>query len=87
MYTIQRNVKKQVDKWGPDQQTSFDELKEACCNTQMLVYTDYNQTFILHTDRSLNELGDVSDNSDARRSPTKSEGNYSAYKVEFLALK
>ena len=32
---------------------AFDELKEACCVTPVLAYADYTQSFILHTDSSL----------------------------------
>ena len=63
----------------------------------MLAYADYKQPFILHTDSSLDGLGVVLYKKDgegklrviayASRSLTKSERNYPAHKLEFLALK
>ena len=51
--------KTRLKEWGPDQQMSFDKLKEHCCNAPVLAFADYKQPFILHTDRSLNVLGAV----------------------------
>ena len=51
--------KTRLIEWGPDQQMSFDELKEACCNTPVLAHADYKQPFILHTDSSFGGLGNV----------------------------
>ena len=68
---------------------SFDELKEACCNAPMLAYADYKQSFILHTDSSLDGLGAVLYQKDgegklrviayASKSLTKCERNYPAH--------
>ena len=76
---------------------SFDELKEACCNAPVLAYEDYKQPLILHTDGSFDGLGAVLYQKCgegklrvivyANRSLTKSERNYPAHKLEFLALK
>ena len=84
-------------EWGPDQQMSFDELKEACCNVLVLAYADYKQLFILQTDSSLDGLCSVLNQKDgegkfgiiayASRSLTKSERNYPGHNLEFLALK
>ena len=89
--------KTRLIEWGPDQQMSFDKLKEACYNAPVLAYADYKQPFILYTDSSLDGLGAVLYQKDgegklgviayANRSLTKSEGNYPAHKFEFLALK
>ena len=43
-------------EWGPDQEMSFDELKESSCNALVLAYADYKQPFVLHTDSSLDGL-------------------------------
>ena len=89
--------KTRLIEWGPDQQNSFDEVKEACCNAPVLAYTDYKQPFILHTDSSLDGLGVFLCLKDgegklrviayASRSLTKSERNYPAHILEFLAMK
>ena len=63
----------------------------------MLAYTDYRQKFKLYTDTSESGLGAVltqikEDNLErpiayASRTLSKSERNYNAHKLEFLALK
>ena len=76
---------------------AFEELKEACCVAPVLAYADYTQPFILHTDSSLDGLGAVLYQKDlggqhraiayASRSLNRSERNYPAQSLEFLALK
>ena len=63
---IKKGNKTSLIEWGPDQQMSFDELKEACCNAPVLAYVDYNQPFILHTNSSLDGLGAVLYQKDAK---------------------
>ena len=92
-----RANKKQFIEWGSKQQEAFETLKEALMSTPVLGYPNYEKPFILHTDASLEGLGAVlyqEDNegikrviSYASRSLSKSEKNYPAHKLEFLALK
>ena len=66
-------------------------------STPVLGYPNYEKPFILHTDASLEGLGAVLYQEDdkgikkvisyASRSLSKSEKNYPAHKLEFLALK
>ena len=89
--------KKQFIEWGSKQQEAFDTLKEALMSTPLLGYPNYEKPFILHTDASLEGLGAVLYQEDdkgikrvisyASRSLSKSEKNYPAHKLEFLALK
>ena len=82
--------------WGPSQQKAFDTLKEALMSPPILVYPDYDEPFVLHTDASGDGLGAVLCQerdglegvvSYASRSLSHSEKNYPAHKMEFLALK
>ena len=92
-----RANKKQLIEWGSKQQKAFDTLKEALMSTPVLGYPNYEKPFILHTDASLEGLGAVLYQEDdkgikrvisyASRSLSKSEKNYPAHKLEFLALK
>ena len=84
-------------KWTEIEQQAFDTLKSACVSAPVLGYADFSKPFILHTDSSLDGLGAVLyqiDENDhkkpiafASRGLTKSERNYPAHKLEFLALK
>ena len=92
-----RANKKQMIDWGSEQEEAFNTLKEACINAPVLGYPNYEQPFILHTDASTEGLGAVLYQKDddgkvrviayASRSLKKSERNYPAHKLEFLALK
>ena len=92
-----RANKKQLLDWGSEQEDAFNILKEACVNAPVLGYPNYEQPFILHTDASTEGLGAVLYQKDesgqvraiayASRSLKKSERNYPAHKLEFLALK
>ena len=71
-------------------------LKELCVNAPILAFPDYKLPFILHTDSSTEGLGAVLYQRQegklrviayASRSVTKTEANYPAHKLEFLALK
>ena len=83
-------------KWEEIHQYTFDKLKEMLTSPPILAYPDFDQPFELHTDASIQGLGAVlyqkQDGqkkviSFASRSLSKSEKNYSAFKLEFLALK
>jgi len=83
--------------WGDAQQVSFDTLKSKLTSPPVLAFADYTKPFILHTDASGTGLGAVllqqqEDSSErviayASRGLRRSERNYPAHKLEFLALK
>ena len=89
--------KQQTIIWGSEQQEAFDALKRACVSASILGYPIIGKPFILHTDASLDGLGAVlyQKNKEgktrviayASRSLSKSERNYAAHRLEFLALK
>ena len=89
--------KKRKVQWTDECQEAFDKLKEICSSTPILAYADYTKPFKLHTDASEKGLGAVlyqtqEDGSDrviafASRSLSKTERNYDAHRLEFLALK
>ena len=93
------NAKKKHSKvdWTDECQTAFDLLKETCTNTPILAYADYKKPFRLNTDASEQGLGAVlyqqQDDETFRviayasRTLSKTERNYDAHKLEFLALK
>ena len=83
-------------EWGPSQEESFHKLKYLLSSPPVLGYADYSKPFELHTDASTHGLGAVlyqeQDGvkrviSYASRGLSKSEANYSAHRLEFLALK
>lgn len=91
-----RKKRKSVFRWQEQEQMAFDRLIDACCSTPILAYADYGKPFVLHTDACSSGLGAVLyQNQDgkqrvigyASRSLNKSEKNYPAHKLEFLALK
>ena len=68
--------------------SAFKTLKELCTSTPILAYPDYQPPFILHTDSSSEGLGGkLRVIAYASRSVSKTEANYPAHKLEFLALK
>lgn len=82
--------------WAQEQETAFQKLKDAFCNPPVLGYANYQQPFELHTDTSSlglgavlyqNQDGHLRSISYASRGLSKSERNYPAHKLEFLALK
>ena len=93
------NAKKKHSKvdWTDECQTALELLKETCTNTPVLAYANYKKPFRLNTDASEKGLGAVlyQQQNDgtfrviayASRSLSKSERNYDAHKLEFLALK
>ena len=81
---------------GRAQQEAFDQLKEQLSSPPFLGYANYESPFELHTDASSNGLGallyqrqqgQLSVISYASRGLKRSEKNYPAAKLEFLALK
>ena len=84
-------------EWTAEGQQAFELLKQLCSQTPILAYTSYKKPFKLHTDASENGLGAVlyqkqDDGTDhviayASQILSKSERNYDANKLEFLALK
>ena len=93
------NAKRKRTKivWTEECKRAFQNLKELCSNTPCLAYPDYTSHFKLYTDASEQGLGAVlaQINSEkvehpiayASRTLLKSEHNYDAHKLEFLALK
>jgi len=82
--------------WGEVEEQTFVKLKDLLCSPPILGYPEFYSPFELHTDASGKGLGavlyQVQDGkkrviSYASRSLSKSEKNYSAFKLEFLALK
>ena len=84
-------------EWNEECQEAFNRLKQLCSQTPILAYANYKKPFKLHTDASENGLGAVlyqkqDDGKDcviayASQTLSKSEKNYDAHKLEFLALK
>ena len=83
-------------KWTETEHEAFVRLKTMLTNPPILAFPDFQQPFELHVDASGKGLGVVLYNVQdgqkkviayASRSLSKSEQNYSAYKLEFLALK
>ena len=82
--------------WMDTEQQIFDDLKTKLTSPLILAYPDFNLPFELHTDVSTMGLGAVLyQDQDGRkrviayasRSLSKSEMNYSVFKLEFLCLK
>ena len=90
-------LKRTTVKWTEECERSFLESKNLCSNTPVLAYPDYTRNFKLYTDASESGLGAVltqvsKDKKEqpvayASRTLSKSERNYDAHKLEFLALK
>lgn len=86
-------------EWTNECQTAFDELKRCLMSPPILAYPDFTLPFILTTDGSLQGLGAVlSQRQDGTerviafasrglRKTEKNDKNYSAFKLELLALK
>jgi transposase InsO family protein len=82
--------------WGQAQEEAFQKLKNCLSSPPVLGFADYAQPFELHTDASLDGLGAVLYQEQdgkkrviayASRGLSRSERNYPAHKLEFLALK
>ena len=96
--TRKRNKNKEQKEWNwtKTEQGIFEDLKEILTSPPILAYPNFENPFELHTDASIKGLGAVLYNIQdgqkkvvayASRSLSKSEKNYSAYKLEYLALK
>ena len=91
-----KNKKTKVE-WNESCEQAFERLKEICTQTPVLGYADYTKPFRLNTDASTEGLGAAlyqkqEDGTErviafASRTLSKSERNYDAHKLEFLALK
>ena len=91
------NKKNALVEWTAECQQAFEDLKQLCSQTPILAYANYKKPLKLHTDASENGLGAVlyqkqDDGTDcivayASQMLSKSEGNYDAHKLQFLALK
>lgn len=82
--------------WKEEQELAFNKVKKLLTEPPILAYPDFDKSFELHTDASAKGLGAVlyqthEDKKQviayASRCLSKSERNYSAFKLEFLALK
>ena len=91
-----RTAKKTFLEWTEAAHSAFKHLKELCVSTPILAYPDYQLPFVLHIDSSSKGLGAVLYQKQegklrviayTSRSVSKSESNYPAHKLEFLALK
>ena len=91
-----RTPKKTLIEWTEVANSAFETLKELCTSIPILAYPDYQLPFILHADSSSEGLGAVLYQKQegklrviayACRSVSKTEANYPAHKLEFLALK
>ena len=91
------NKKKTLVEWTAECQQAFKQLKQLHSQTPILAYANYKKPSKLHTDASENGQGAVlyqkqDDGTDhiiayASQTLSKSERNYDAHKLEFLALK
>ena len=89
--------KRALVEWTAECQQALEQLKQLCSQTPSLAYANYKKPFKLLTDASENGLGAVlykkKDNGTdhviayASWTLSKSERNYDAHKLEFLALK
>jgi transposase InsO family protein len=89
-------VKKAAWQWTTECQEAFDSVREKLMSPPILAYPDYGLPFTLHTDASTEGLGAALYQKQgdrerpiayASRKLSRSEKNYPAHKLEFLALK
>ena len=82
--------------WKDEHQESFDKLISLLTSAPILAYADYTLPYELHTDASLKGLGAILYQNQegnkrviayASRRLSKTEKNYPAHKLEFLAMK
>ena len=94
--TSKKTTKLPAWTWGPAQEEAFQTLKARLTSPPVLAYPDFTLPFEVHTDASSLGLGAVlyqTENGQqhviayASRGLSKSERNYPAHKLEFLALK
>lgn len=93
-----KKKKKSMDwQWGSRQEAAFKQLKTLLITPPILDYPDFQKEFVLHVDASRMGLGAVLYQKTATgrltvlaygsKSLNPAERNYSAHKLEFLALK
>ena len=79
--------------WGPEQQRSFDQLKVAIMTAPVLIFPDFQKTFVLTTDASLVAVGGILQQDHghglqpiafASKKVNAAEVRYSAYERELL---
>lgn len=86
------------EDWTPACEAAFEGLKNSLLNSVVLSHPDFDRPFILSTDASLDGLGAVLSQvpageerarpvAFASKSLTRSQANYPAHRLEFLALK
>ena len=87
------------ERWTPECQEAFSNLKQALTSATVLAYPDYNLPFVIETDASNDGLGAVLSQeqegklrviayaSRGLRGPERNMENYSSRKLELLALK
>jgi hypothetical protein len=46
-------------KWGPEQQKSFDEIKQKMSQETLLAFPDFEKEFHVYNDASNTQLGEV----------------------------
>uniref|UniRef100_A0A3B1JAQ3 Gypsy retrotransposon integrase-like protein 1 n=1 Tax=Astyanax mexicanus TaxID=7994 RepID=A0A3B1JAQ3_ASTMX len=84
--------------WTPEHQQAFDRLKESLVNTAVLAHPDFTRPFLLSTDASQDGisavLSQIQDGGTrarpiafASKSLSRSQKNYPAHRLVFLALK
>lgn len=83
-------------KWDQEHEDTFNKLKDLLTSPPILAYPEFQKPFELHTDASGKGLGAIlyqTQNNQkkviayASRGLSRPEKNYSAFKLEFLALK
>ena len=83
-------------QWGEAEESAFQQLKAKLTSSPILAFADYSKPMELHCDASGSGLGSVLYQEQdghkrviayASRGLSKSEANYPAHKLEFLALK
>ena len=96
---VNPKTKKRKDNfhWSEEQQNAFESPKHHVTHAPVLAFANFKEPFILHTDASTSGLGAAlyqyqADGKQrvvafASRGLNKSERNYPAHKLEFLALK
>ncbi|KAI4871772.1 hypothetical protein NFI96_001511 [Prochilodus magdalenae] len=86
------------EDWTPACEAAFEGLKKALIDSVVLAHPNFEKPFLLSTDASLDGLGavlsQVPDGEDrarpiafASKSLSRSQANYPAHRLEFLALK
>ena len=94
--TSKKTTRRPPWTWGTTQEEAFQRLKTCLSSPPILSYPDFSLPFEVHTDASTVGLGAVlyqtKDSKQhviayASRGLSKSEKNYPAHKLEFLALK